>query len=368
MTLSPFSQFENKMSRSTTSSSLGSAPPTTMANISTPCSTMASKRLLPFMERIHVLGSGSIGLLFASSIRMAFPSYPITMLLRPHHEGRLTKDGSKHYMELCITQQQQQKRNRPRLVRLPAQIIGSTSGNMKIRNLLLATKAPDAAAAIRSIQSNYLQPDTRIFVLCNGQLAVREELQELLPHNPLTLISTTHGAYREQAGDDFYHVTHAGIGKTHVENNASFAKLLDQSGLQAESISNMDSMLWLKLAANCTINPLTAILGCTNGALTSNDKFQNMAPSILDELAQICPLAPTPKLMHDFVTNVISDTADNKSSMLQDVENKRTTEIDYLNGWVVQKGKELGIPTPVNQAVCDEIKELTATTTLRTAR
>eukprot|EP00545_Synedropsis_sp_CCMP1620_P000832 CAMPEP_0119005130 /NCGR_PEP_ID=MMETSP1176-20130426/1544_1 /TAXON_ID=265551 /ORGANISM="Synedropsis recta cf, Strain CCMP1620" /LENGTH=309 /DNA_ID=CAMNT_0006956903 /DNA_START=1 /DNA_END=927 /DNA_ORIENTATION=+ len=298
---------------------------------------------LPFMEPIHVLGGGSIGLLFASSIRMAFPSYPLTMLLRKHHEPRLEAEGTrKKFMEVCISH-----RNRPRIVRIPAAIIDASKNNeTKIRNLLVATKAPDASAAIESVRPN-LHPSSRIMVLCNGALAVRDEINELLnDEHRITLISTTHGAFRDDddgPDDELYHVTHAGVGKTFVQSDAPLAQLLDQSGLQAESKDDMELHLWQKLAANCTINPLTAILGCTNGQVAQEDMFRTMVPGILEELSQVScyPQELRPDLLQGFVDQVIADTMDNKSSMLQDVLRKKRTEIDYLNGYVVKKGLEL---------------------------
>lgn len=288
---------------------------------------------------------------------MAFPSYPLTLLLRKHHEPRLEAEGTrKKFMEVCISH-----KNRPRMVRIPATIIGP-SQKPNIRNLLVATKAPDAAAAIDAIRPN-LQPSARIMVLCNGALAVREEIDELLKgEHPITLISTTHGAFRddmdEGSDDELYHVTHAGIGKTFVQSDLPLAQLLDQSGLQAQSNDDMELHLWYKLAANCTINPLTAILGCTNGKVADKDLFQRMVPGILQELSQVSgsPEKLRPDLLQSFVDQVILDTTENKSSMLQDVLRKKQTEIDYLNGYIVKKGLELGISTTVNREVCDLVR------------
>lgn len=257
-------------------------------------------------------------------------------------------------MEVCVVQQK-----RPRFVQVPAQIIGSTP--TRIRNLMVATKAPDARQAIESIQP-YLEPSSRIIILCNGALAVRDELNELLHdgHHPTTLVSTTHGAFRDDSDDDdddeLYHVTHAGVGKTFVQDHAELAQLLDQSGLQAQSTDHMESMLWKKLAANCTINPLTAILGCSNGQLPKEDLFHSLTPTILEEISQVCaPFDLSPGVLRAYVDQVIADTAENKSSMLQDVLRQQRTEIDYLNGYVVRKGSELGVPTPANKDVCARV-------------
>ena len=326
--------------------------------------------MLPFMERMHVLGSGSIGLLFASSIRMAFPSYPLTMLLRPHHKDRLQRRSTnlKPYIEVCI-----QRSGRPSIVQIPAEIIASSSLNKSIHNLLVATKAPDATNAVASVVER-LNSNARIIILCNGALAVQEELMKL----PLSegvhihLATTTHGAYRMDCEDELYHVVHAGRGQTYLENHPSMARLWDQSGLVAKSINSdtMSRLLWNKLAANCVINPLTALMHCENGQLLHETMYQQMSKPILQELLKVYAQQQQQQSVHtisleelqSFVVNVIRDTAYNKSSMLQDVLRKKPTEIHYLNGYIVRKGIELGLDVSVNQEICRRVEELTRET------
>ena len=85
------------------------------------------------------------------------------------------------------------------MVHIPAEIIGSQT--TPIRNLLLTTKAPDAAKAVTSV-INRLDTNARIIILCNGALAVQEEIREVLRDShedgvQIHLASTTHGAYRD---------------------------------------------------------------------------------------------------------------------------------------------------------------------------
>jgi 2-dehydropantoate 2-reductase len=63
--------------------------------------------------------------------------------------------------------------------------------------------------------------------------------------------------------------------------------------------------------------------------------------------------------LHDFVQEVIHQTARNRSSMLEDVVAGRPTEIDHLNGYVVMKGAELGIDCPANQELLQRVRSLT---------
>lgn len=311
------------------------------------------------MEPIHVLGGGSMGLLFAASMRIAFPSFPVKLLLRPHHESRIHVDHRRRWIDVCLTHG-----GRPRMVPVPAETISTRNKVTSIRHLLLTTKAQDAVPALKGILDSI--DETRIIILCNGAMAVQEEIQEALLAEgkesvSITLASTTHGAYREDSNDDLYHVTHAGIGKTFVEDDADLAQLWDQSGLFATTVasSEMKTILWQKLAANCTINPLTAILDCPNGQLPGEPLFQQMATPILQEIDAV---ASNERLgfekLKSSVDQVIAETLDNKSSMHQDIHHGRPTEIDYLNGYVVKKGNELGIDTPVNMEITERIKQL----------
>ena len=216
----------------------------------------------------------------------------------------------------------------------------------------------------------------RIIVLCNGALAVKDELVaniSLPATTNMILATTTHGAYQGDTDDDMYRIIHAGHGLTFVENHVSLSQMLDQSGLNSTSVSEnqMTIMMWQKLAANCAINPLTALYHCENGKL--QQQISNNLPTvdeIIQEVSRVakCMLPPSfsteAKLqlefesLRDFVYQVIDDTQHNRSSMLQDVTKRQRTEIEYLNGYVVEKGKSLGIDSPANAELCRRIQAL----------
>ena len=301
---------------------------------------------LPFMEGFHILGSGSIGLLFASCIRVSFPSYPLSILVRPHHEQRLQKEGRKSYLEVSLLAQK-----RPRMVRVPAQVISDTETST-IRHLLLTTKALDASTALESILHRLDKESSRIIILCNGALAVKKEIYQVLKKASLektttiTLASTYHGAFLDYGDDDhLYHVTHAGFGKTFVEDDVPLAQLWDQSGLVATSISSneMEVVLWQKLTANCVINPITALLGCKNGEISSQAWYHDMVPCIIQELSDVVlhsfdqdpSTQLTPDALTVFVNQVIEGTLANKSSMYQDILRQQPTLMGSLDNDVL---------------------------------
>jgi hypothetical protein len=94
--------------------------------------------------------------------------------------------------------------------------------------------------------------------------------------------------------------------------------------------------MWRKLAVNCTINALTAVHGCPNGALlepgAAGDEFAALCAetaTVLEALGQHAIAAELPAT----AAEVARRTATNRSSMLQDALARRRTEIDYINGF-----------------------------------
>jgi 2-dehydropantoate 2-reductase len=115
-----------------------------------------------------------------------------------------------------------------------------------------------------------------------------------------------------------------------------------------------------KLAMNAVINPLTALMNCENGELLYNYSLTRVTRLLLHEISSVICALPelqgipgiesrfSPERLRWMVTQLASKTAKNHSSMLQDVRAGKTTEIEYLNGYIVRRGEELGIKCVVN--------------------
>ncbi len=145
------------------------------------------------------------------------------------------------------------------------------------------------------------------------------------------------GAYL--TGDDG--VVHAGRGPTFVgglDNQqaglaASLAALLSEAGLTASAVNDIRSRLWQKLAVNAAINPLVALHGLRNGELRG-DAYSGRVVAVVKEVAEILAkegVSPPnggegEAAWLELVWQVVENTANNKASMLQDVEAKRLTE------------------------------------------
>jgi 2-dehydropantoate 2-reductase len=128
------------------------------------------------------------------------------------------------------------------------------------------------------------------------------------------------------------------------------AARLNAAGITTEVSDAIDGALWLKLAINCAINPLSALLGRTNGELSADPESRETLAAAAAEAGAVAHARGTP-LAEDPVQAALAvarATAANRSSMLQDTDRGATTEVDQINGAVCREGRRVGVPTPVN--------------------
>ncbi len=128
------------------------------------------------------------------------------------------------------------------------------------------------------------------------------------------------------------------------------AALFNRAGIATEVTDAIDAQLWAKLAVNCAINPLSALLGWTNGALAADESARATVAAAAREVGAVAHRRGTPVEGDpaEAALGVARATADNRSSMLQDLERGAPTEIDWINGAVCREGRRVGVPTPVN--------------------
>ncbi len=137
--------------------------------------------------------------------------------------------------------------------------------------------------------------------------------------------------------------------------------LFNSAGLKAQVSADIDGLIWGKLILNAAINPLTAILRIPNGALIESNDTLELIRAVTDEAFAVARAKgitlPYPDPF-ERVKQVAQLTATNHSSMLQDVLGQRQTEIDAINGKIVEQGKALGIPTPINAALTSLVRTI----------
>jgi 2-dehydropantoate 2-reductase len=204
-----------------------------------------------------------------------------------------------------------------------------------------------------------LDPQCVVVLLING-MGVFEELAEQWPGLEIYCGVTTEGAYRIAP----QHIRHSGRGQTRLGQRLRTAPPLwfEQWQRAIQPClwdGDIDAALWLKMAVNCAINPLTAVHHCRNGELAANATLAKQVKLVCAEVATIsraAGYAETAKNLEAIVSGVIADTAENHSSMLQDVQRGQHTEIDYITGYLLRVAERHNIAAPNNRALFERIK------------
>jgi len=135
-----------------------------------------------------------------------------------------------------------------------------------------------------------------------------------------------------------------------------------RAGMPTAAVADARGPQWHKVIFNAATNPIGALTGLPHGRVCENPELRELVSGLVDEGkavagAQGIELDADPEDLIDHAAR--PDVAyGHKASMLQDVEARRPTEIDYLNGGIVRFGDEHGVPTPLNRAVWSLVKGL----------
>lgn len=299
----------------------------------------------------HILGPGAIGSLWACGFSQA--GQPVSLIIPQHHPLkqhalRFTQHGESQ--DFAVPRQYARSP-----LPAPAEAID---------NLLVCLKAFQVVPAIKQLLPR-LHAGSCIVLLHNG-LGTLEPLKAILPAQATVLCgTTTHGAYCPTP----YSVIHAGIGETRigpglgqcsVERRQQVVRDLDQALPPTQWQDDIERALWLKMAINCAINPLTALEECRNGELMRTDRL-GAVQAVCDECAKLLSYkftdSPTePAELFSLVRAVIEQTAENYSSMNRDLAAGKPSEIEFITGFALRQGEQAGVAMPANQALYQAIK------------
>jgi len=150
------------------------------------------------------------------------------------------------------------------------------------------------------------------------------------------------------------------IGSSHrgtiTRDSRLLAEEISRAGLPCQPVADIFQSLFAKLLYNCALNPLGAILGVNYGALTENQDTKEIMEKVIGETFAVIsargstlPWANARQYISLFYDSLLPATYNHRSSMLQDLENNKPTEIDALSGWVTNQGKLHGVPTPISE-------------------
>ncbi len=288
--------------------------------------------------RFAIVGAGAIGSLFGA--RLSLAGHDVILTHRNQSIVRTIQKNGVSLRELDGTV----SRVRVPIRKGPTELSGTEV-------LIVAVKTYDTREVAESYR-RLVPLETTILSLQNG-LGNVETLRSRFRNNILAG-STTEGALLLGPGS----LTHTGIGSTIIgalqPRNSSKASRVNISfnaaGLPTKTSSNILGVLWAKAIVNAAINPLSALTRLPNGVLVKNAAIQEIALGVIDEgilvsrAANIRLVGNPRKLWR----RILLSTKTNKSSMLQDIERGKMTEIRQLNGAILTHGKKTYIKTPVN--------------------
>ncbi len=158
------------------------------------------------------------------------------------------------------------------------------------------------------------------------------------------------------------------LGSLHGENIDHLQIIADKitaSGINCELTNEVDKYLWAKMLYNCALNALGAILDVTYGKLTENEYSKSIMDNIIDETFNVIKASPYSTLwdsvdeyMEIFYRKLVPDTYNHYSSTHSDIKRKIKTEIDTLNGKVIELGEKYDVDVSTNRLIYNLIKAI----------
>lgn len=295
---------------------------------------------------VLIMGSGAMACLFAA--RLAAARIPVTMYaVRAENVQALQQNG------VCLVDKSGSEKY------YPVTVISQAQEAAVARYALVTVKSWQTQRTAWRL-AECLASDGLALTLQNG-LGNREQLAHVLGAERVTLGVTTLGSTALSPG----RVQPAGEGVISLSAHprlAPFTNLLQMAGFVIETAPNATVLLWGKLVINAAINPITALLGVPNGELLRRPHARALLQAAAREAAAVAVAQgiqlpyPDPVVAAETIAR---NTAENRSSMLQDVQRGGPTEIDAICGAIVNAGERTGVPTPINRTLWQLVNGLT---------
>jgi 2-dehydropantoate 2-reductase len=285
--------------------------------------------------RVQIMGAGALGCLFGALIQQA--GYEVVYVAR-----------GKQYEAL-------KKRLRVSGLMEAEFLVKASSKPVDADVTFVTVKAYDTENAARALAE--IDPG----IVCSLQNGVGNEGILMRYLNKVIGGTTTYGANMLEPG----HIVFAGKGVTYIgEMDGSITeevrvveKVLKNSYIEVEVVEDIRRRIWEKAAINACINPITALARVRNGKIAEVKELWDIAEKIAEECeAVMTTLGFETARLKEVVREVAIKTASNRSSMLQDIEKGKRTEIDFINGAFVAKGEEAGVDVVYNRIMWEMVK------------
>jgi 2-dehydropantoate 2-reductase len=312
------------------------------------------------IKRIGIIGRGAIGVNIAFNLQFT-QSIQTTLLVKEHYDrsdvlSLLTVGGETHTIK-CD------------------QAYISKSALQVLDVIILPVKQYQIERVLQDI-AEYLDTKTTVLLLHNGMGGI-QLVKKYLPNNPLLVATTTDGVYKisttgfiqtavgqfdvgaiyeEIADEDIVGEDIVGEENAIKKYNHSTWDYLQYIHPNILWRSDMAFALYQKLAVNAAINPLTALKNCKNGELVNYSEEVKKVKEEIFDLYEFMNLPIDNHALSLHIDSVIQLTKENYSSMHQDFQNDRETEVEGILGFLLEKGKETGMKMTFIQTLYEQIK------------
>jgi 2-dehydropantoate 2-reductase len=231
--------------------------------------------------------------------------------------------------------------------------------------ILLTVKTYDTETASKQILP-IIHNQTMVLFLQNG-LDNLEKIEQIIEKKHIIAGISTQGAIISKPGE----IIHTGKGKTILgELDGHRSKRLKtlvctftEAGIETQISDDIVKEIWIKAIINSSINPLTAFFGCKNGYLLENLLLEKIVELVCTESTLIASSERIPVSSLKTIKKtkeVIRDTAQNYSSMLQSIQQGKKTEIDSINGKLIRIGTNHKIDTSLNRILTELITSISS--------
>lgn len=308
------------------------------------------------MMRIAILGIGSIGGIFLSSL--ADSNVELIAVSRGLRASQISETGI-----ILHTPEGTIEHFPPELFT----VFNSDSGPLpssltKSCDFVLICGKSYSMPELAPLAFQLLSSDGMAISTQNG-LGHAEYLSSMIGRNKVLGCTVTHGAWKD--ADSFHWEGRGEIILGNLDGIEpskmvyEFISLLEESKLSPKWSEQIIKEIWIKLLINIAINPICAITGLRNGEILIQEDLWNQSESCMNE-ASIIAHASGINLNDVDLTkklrSIVISTEKNRCSMLQDIMSGKRTEIDSLCGVIISKGDSFGIPTPLNSMLFSMIK------------
>lgn len=285
--------------------------------------------------KIAVVGAGAVGCYYGGMLARA--GHDVTFIGRPVHVDAINRNGL--LLEIGQTKQTVVARASTD----PKAVAGAEL-------VLVSVKSADTEDAGRAMASSLLS-GASVLSLQNG-VDNAERMQAAIGRRPVIAAVVYVGT--EMAGPG--HVRHHGRGELVIGQSAksdAIGKLLSEAGIPTTVSANVASALWGKLITNCSYNALSAVAQIPYGPMLAMEGARDVIDSVVRECVSVAGAlgVSLPPDIIERTLSVAGSMPGQMSSTAQDLARGKKSEIDFLNGYVVRKGRQLGIATPANLAL-----------------